>query len=353
MITIGQIGAGAWGQNHVRTFFGLKDCYLKACCDKNADVLSSVKENYYQKIETTEDHRDILNDKEIEAVVIAAPANLHAQLTTEALSAGKHVFVEKPLALNMADCKKINKAAKMNNKIVMVGHLLLYHPAILRLKDFCTSGELGDIHYIYSTRVNLGKVRHEENALWSLTAHDISVALFLLSDFPVEVTAKGESYLRKGIEDVVFVTLKFGNGILMHIHASWLDPHKMRKFTVVGSKKMAVFDDMEPAEKIRLYDKGVDRKNSGGMSYEDYLALRNGDICIPSIKMKEPLKLECQHFLDCIKDGSPPVTDINNGLDVVEVLEAAQLSLDRSGEAVKLKTRACSDLPAQIVKVEI
>ncbi len=194
---------------------------------------------------------------------------------------------------------------------------------------------MGEVLYLYSSRVNLGRIREEENALWSLTAHDISVAMYLLEDLPQEVTAKGESYLRKGVEDVVFATLKFKNNILAQIHASWLDPHKMRKFTIVGSKKMVVFDDMQASEKIRLYDKGVDRKLDYH-TYAEYLSLRNGDINIPHMEIKEPLQIECQHFLDCIKNGEQPLTGGENGLSVLRVLEAAQVSMQRGGTPVKI-----------------
>lgn len=335
MITLAQIGAGAWGQNHIRVFSSFKDCYLKMCCDKNREVLEKIKSIYNQRIKLTENYEDILKDEEIKAVVIATPAPTHAELAIKALSSGKHVFVEKPLALSLEDGREVLEAAKRNKRILMVGHLLLYHPAVLKLKEYIQSDELGKLLYLYSTRVNLGKIREEENALWSLTSHDISVALFLLESIPEEVTAKGESYLRKGVEDVVFATLRFKNDILAHIHASWLDPHKIRKFTIVGSKKMAVFDDMESTEKVRLYDKGFDwQKNYG--SYETFLTLREGDINIPKINMVEPLKLECQHFLDCIKDNRRPISDGENGLEVLRVLTAAQRSLEENGKSIQI-----------------
>ncbi|MBN3038336.1 MAG: Gfo/Idh/MocA family oxidoreductase [Candidatus Omnitrophica bacterium] len=336
MITLAHVGAGAWGQNHIRTFSSLKDCHLKICCDKRKEALDKISTVYGHRFELTSDFEDILKDKDVQAVVIASPAGFHVQMAMEALSAGKHVFVEKPLALNLREGKKVVDFARKNKKILMVGHLLLYHPAVLMLKEYIQKGELGDVFYLYSTRVNLGRIREEENALWSLTSHDISVTLFLLADVPIEVTTKGESYLRKGIEDVVFATLKFKNDVLAQIHASWLDPHKMRKFTIVGSKKMAVFDDMQASEKIRLYDKGVERKTDYH-TYAEYLALRNGDINIPRVDMKEPLQVECQHFLDCINKGEQPVSDGHNSLKVLAVLEAAQASLDKGGLPVKIK----------------
>lgn len=338
MITLAQVGAGAWGQNHIRIFSSLKDCYLKVCCDRRKEVLEKIETVYNRKLKLTTNFEDILQDEDIEAVVIATPAPTHASLAIEALSAGKHVFVEKPLALSLEDGKRIQEAARKNKRILMVGHLLLYHPAVLKLKSYIQNGELGKILYFYSTRVNLGRVREEENALWSLTSHDISVALFLLEDTPEEVTAKGESYLRKGIEDVVFATLKFKNNVLAQIHASWLDPHKMRKFTIVGSKKMVVFDDMQASEKIRLYNKGVDRKIDY-RTYAEYLALREGDINIPRIDMKEPLQIECQHFLDCIKENHQPVSDGEDGLKTLKVLEAAQESLNKGGLPVSIREK--------------
>ena len=336
MITLAQVGAGVWGQNHIRTFSSLKDCNLKICCDKRKEALEKIEAIYNRKLKFTTHFEDILKDRDIEAVVIATSASTHASLAIEALSAGKHVFVEKPLALSLGDGKRVQEAAQKNKRILMVGHLLLYHPAILKLKDYIQQGELGDILYLYSTRVNLGRIREEENVLWSLTSHDISAALFLLEDIPEEVTARGGSYLRKGIEDVVFATLRFKNNILAQIHASWLDPHKIRKFTIVGSKKMAVFDDMQSAEKIRIYDKGFDwQKNYG--SYETFLTLREGDIKIPKINMLEPLRVECQHFLDCIKSNQTPVSSGANALQVLGVLTAAQKSLEANGKPIKVE----------------
>ncbi|MDD5436998.1 MAG: Gfo/Idh/MocA family oxidoreductase, partial [Candidatus Omnitrophica bacterium] len=245
------------------------------------------------------------------------------------------VFIEKPLAMSVKEGLRIRKAALRSKKICMVGHILLYHPAVEMLKKYMNDGFLGDICYLYSARVNLGQVRKEENALWSLTSHDISVLLYILGKFPSSVSATGESYLRKNIHDVVFVNLYFKNNLMAHIHASWLDPHKIRQFTVVGSKKMAVFNDMDAAEKLKIYDKGVDKvvdKNS----YETFLTLRSGGIFAPKITMEEPLKRECMVFLDCIKNNRMPLTDVDNGIDVVRILEAAQRSLDRGGANIKL-----------------
>jgi len=336
MLTLAQVGLGRWGRNHFRTFSNLKDVYLKIGCDKSKDLLDKIDTNSASRMKLTTDFNDILQDKEIEGVVITTPSVTHAELTVKALSAGKHVFVEKPLALNIDDAKEMLNAAKNNKKILMVGHLLLYHPAVTQLKSYIDKGTLGNVHYMYSTRVNLGQVRAEENALWSLTAHDISVAIHLLGKNPIEVSATGKAYIREKVQDVVFVSLSFDNEIIVHIHAGWLDPHKVRKFTIVGSKKMVVFDDMENTEKIRIYDKGFDWQRNYE-SYENFLTLREGDIYVPKLDMVEPLKLECQHFIDCMKTGQPPLTDGRNGLSVLKVLTAAQASLEDRGRAVKIE----------------
>ncbi len=335
MIVLGQAGVGFWGKNHFRVFSGLKNCCLKTCCDKNKEALDKIPESLRCGTKFTHDFDDIIKDKEIDGVVITTPSETHARLTLKALSSGKHVFVEKPLALSVEDAEKMVRMAEKSKKILMVGHLLLYHPAAKKLKSYIEDGSLGDLNYMYSTRVNLGQVRAEENALWSLTAHDISLAIYLADKMPKEVSATGKCYIRDSVQDVVFVSLNFDNKMMAHIHASWLDPHKVRKFTVVGSKKMVVFDDMEATEKIRVYDKGVDWQK-GQSSYDAFLTIREGDIHIPRIDMVEPLKVECQHFIDSIKNNTRPVTDGKNGLQVLRVLTAAQKSLDKNGRPVKI-----------------
>ncbi|MFA5164043.1 MAG: Gfo/Idh/MocA family oxidoreductase [Candidatus Omnitrophota bacterium] len=332
MITLAQAGLGRWGQNHYRVFSGLKDCRMKICCDKSKDVLDKVAGK--EAVKTTE-YDNIIRDPEVDAVIITTPSETHAGLTVKALSAGKHVFVEKPLALKVEDAQEMLKAAEKNKKVLMVGHLLLYHPAVEKIKSYIDKGELGDLHYMYSTRVNLGQVRAEENALWSLTAHDISVAIYLTGRMPIEVSATGKCYIRDFVQDVVFVSLAFDDKLMAHVHASWLDPHKIRQFTVVGSKKMVVFDDIEATEKIRVYDKGVDwTKNYG--NYDAFLTVRQGDIYIPKVDMVEPLKVECRHFVDCVKENKRPLTDGENGLKVLKVLAAAQESLEQNGRPVKI-----------------
>jgi predicted dehydrogenase len=284
----------------------------------------------------TDDPGQLMAAPDIDAVVVATLPGTHYELSAQALEAGKDVFVEKPMVLDRAEGQRLVQIAERAGRILMVGHLMEYHPAVLKLKAYLDAGELGSIYYVYAARVNLGKVRREENALWSFAPHDISMILYLLGDVPVQVTATGQDYLRKGIEDVAFVTLRFKNGTIAHIHVSWLDPHKIRRLTVVGDKKMAVFDDMAPAETIRIYDKGVDQDLEYG-TYGDSLSLRTGDILIPSVKMSEPLKLECAHFIDCVQSRETPRSDGRDGLRVVCVLQAAQRSLEQRGTPVAVE----------------
>jgi predicted dehydrogenase/acetyltransferase-like isoleucine patch superfamily enzyme len=280
MITIGQVGLGYWGPNVLRNLVNLAECWVKKCCDIDAQQLEKIKQRY-PFTELTQDYNELMSDREIEVIVITIPASTHYQLAKEALGAGKHVFVEKPITLDIGEAEELIDLGERRRQVLMVGHLLIYHPAVTKLKEYVDSGELGEIHYIYSSRVNLGKIRHDENAMWSFAPHDLSVALYLLGEDPAAVSAHGMAYLRPDVEDVVFIMVRFPQDKAAHLHVSWLDPHKVRRITVVGSKKMAVFDDMESAEKLRIYDKGVD--NLHYSSYGEFLTLRFGDIYIPKI----------------------------------------------------------------------
>lgn len=332
MQKIAVVGLGYWGPNLLRNFDQLPQADVALAVDQSEDNLSKIK-RLYPHIQTTNEFDDALQDEDIKAIVIATGAVAHYDLAKRALEAGKDVFVEKPITLETGHAQELIELAEKNARILMVGHLLLYHSAVQTLKEMITSGEIGDVYYLYSTRVNLGQIRKDENALWSLGPHDISVILYLLDEEPVEVTARGESYIRDGIHDVVFVTLKFPDKITANIQLSWLDPHKVRKLTVVGSKKMATFDDMESMEKLKIYDKGAYQPDYD--TFGEYISLRFGDIHIPKVAGGEPLRTECQHFLDCIADRKKPESDGLNGLRVLKVLDAAQRSLD-TGETVYL-----------------
>ncbi len=335
MIKIGQVGLGAWGKNLLRNFYYLPGCQLKIGCDQDPQRLEGFRKEY-PSVKFTADFEEVLSDKELQAVVVATPPESHYALAKAALESGKDCFVEKPLVLQVEEGEKLVELAHKEGRILMVGHIMEYHPAALKLKELIDSGELGRIYYLYSTRVNLGKVRDIENALWSFAPHDVSIILYLLNKEPVRITANGMAYLREGIEDVAFSTLYFEGGMLANIHVSWLDPHKIRKVTVVGQKKMAVFDDMESAEKIRIYDKGVDTHKDYA-SYGEYLSLRHGDILIPKLDLVEPLKSECEHFLQCMESRATPKSNGEDGLRVLKVLAAAQKSLKNGGTPVEFK----------------
>lgn len=336
MTKIAVVGLGYWGPNLLRAFSQLPGAQVIAICDASEKQLQKFAA-MYPAAKATSNYAEILNNPDITAVVIAVPAPLHYQLVKEALSADKHVFVEKPLSLDLSEAEELVALAAKKKRILMVGHLLKYHPAVAKLKEYIDRKEIGEVFYMYSTRVNLGRIRVQENALWSLAVHDIAVILHLMNNvLPQEVAAQGGAYLTKEVEDVVFLNLYFPNKVLASVHASWLDPHKIRQLTVVGSKKMAVFNDMDGSEKIRLYDKGVDFLPSF-QTYSEYLTIRDGDINIPKIQMKEPLQIECQHFLECIADNKTPLTDGADALRVLKVLTAAQESLKGKGRQVQVK----------------
>jgi predicted dehydrogenase len=324
-VRVGVAGLGYWGPNLARNFAAIGDCELAWCCDAS----ESARERWspaFPGTRFTGDLDDLLGDDDLDAVVLATPVPSHAHLAEAVLRAGKHCFVEKPLAQSVADAERAVTAARETGRTLMVGHLLEYHPGVDKLKEIAASGELGTIHYVYSNRLNLGQLRADENALWSLGAHDVSVVLRLADEEPYDVDARGESYMRQGIEDVVFAFLRFPSGLAAHLHLSWLDPHKERRFTVVGSRRMATFDDMDLERKVTVYDKGFDE--SAG-SYGEYIT-RSGDIWSPRIANREPLRLECEHFVACVRDGTRPRSDGEAGLRVVRVLEALQERLDAS-----------------------
>ncbi len=331
-LKLGVIGAGAWGRNHVRTVAGLAEAALAAVCDSDAKVRERVARQY-PTAHVTPDVADLLG--RVDAVVIASPAGTHTRFALQCVEAGKPCLVEKPFALTRRDAEAVSRAAADRGVPVLAGHLLLFHPAVERLRALVQGGELGRIYYLYGLRVNLGQVRADENALWSFGPHDVSVALYLLGEAPVRVAAHGKSYLQPKVEDVVFLTMEFGSGVLAHVQLSWLDPHKERKLTVVGAKKMVVFDDMEAREKLRVYDKGVERPPEYG-SYGEALSVREGDIFIPKIPNVEPLAAELGHFVRVARGAEPPRASAEDGVRVVTVLEAATRSLATGGAPVSL-----------------
>jgi predicted dehydrogenase len=322
---VGIVGLGYWGPNLARNFDRQPDAELAWLCDASEESLERWGAAF-PSARTTASLDDLLADESLDAVVIATPVPTHAELAIRVLAAGKHCFVEKPLGLDEEQAASVVDAARASGRVLMVGHLLEYHPGVDQLSELIRAGELGDLRYIYSNRLNLGKHRPDENALWSLGAHDVSVILRLVGEEPVEAHAMGESYMRPGIEDVVFAYLRFPSGLAAHMHLSWLDPHKERRFTVVGSRRMASFDDMELERKLTVYDKGFDEDYT---SYGEYIA-RSGDVFSPRVSNEEPLRLECRHFLDCVRDGAEPRSGGESALRVVRVLEQLQRSLTES-----------------------
>jgi predicted dehydrogenase len=297
---------------------------------------------YGPSIVTTQDFHQMLARSDVDAVVIATPAGTHGQLVHEALSAGKHVLVEKPLAMTEEEASRLVDLAERTQRVLMVGHTFLYNAAVRRLKHYLEEGELGEIFYVYSQRLNLGRVRHDVNALWNFAPHDVSILLYLLGQTPIEVVARGFAYLQREIEDVVFMTLVFANGVSAHVHISWLDPQKVRRLTIVGSHKMVVYDDVHAAARIALYNRGVDRIPTADSprdfkSFADFqLRLRSGDVSIPALEFPEPLRTQCDHFIDCIVARRTPLTDGRHGVEVVKVLAAAQHSIRRGGMPVHI-----------------
>ncbi len=324
-IRIGVVGLGYWGPNLARNFALLPGAELAWLCDASEQSLARIAPTFPQARLAT-DLQELLDDPELDAVALATPVPVHADQAVRVLQAGKHCFVEKPLAQSVADAQRAVNAGLATGRVLMVGHLLEYHPGVRKLKELADGGELGQIYYIYGNRLNLGKLRADENALWSLGAHDVSVLLHLAGEEPTEAIARGESYLRPGVEDVVFCFLRFPSGLSAHLHLSWLDPHKERRFTVVGARRMATFDDMALEGKVTIYDKGFDEDTH---DYGEYIT-RSGEIFSPWISNQEPLRIECEHFVNCIVAGTSPRSDGASGLRVVRVLEQLQNSLRES-----------------------
>ena len=320
MTTVGVVGLNYWGPNLVRNFEDLAD--LTWLCDLDEEHLAPVAARY-PNARSTRSYDDLLADEALDAVVIATPVPTHHALAKQALEAGKHVFVEKPPAMHGAEMDELVQIAATRDLVLMPGHLLLYHPGVAKLKELIDAGELGDVLCVYGNRQNLGIVRTNENALWSLGVHDLSVILHLLDEDPEVATAQGRDFLTPGVEDVVFCYLRFPSGKIAHMHLSWLDPHKMRRMTVVGREKMAVFDDMELERKVTIYEKSPWKRAE---TYGEWQT-RSGDISIPKISTAEPLRLECTYFLELIDGQHDRGRVARDGARVVRALEMLTDSL--------------------------
>lgn len=334
-LRVAVIGAGYWGPNLVRNFSEAPGADAVAVADLSAERLANIRKRF-PAVRTTQDHRELLADASIDAVCIVTPISTHRPLAEEALAAGKHVFVEKPLAGSVADAEAIVRAAERAGRTLMVGHTFVYNPAVTTVRGLLERGELGTVQYIDSQRVNLGLHQFDFNVLWDLGPHDVSISLYWLDEEPEWVQCIGACYVQPEIEDVVFLTLGFPSGAIAQAHLSWLAPSKLRRMAVIGSKKMAVYDDGEAAERVKVYDHGVESL-SGEELRRSY---RSGDIHSPRVAVTEALQLEVRHFIECIRDGTRPRSDGEAGLRVVRVLEAGMRSLRRKGERVAYREAA-------------
>jgi predicted dehydrogenase len=333
---IAVVGCGYWGPNLVRNFLQSHKVQELICCDLDQKRLDRIK-NLYPSVQILSDYKELLSMADLDAVVIATPVKTHYPLAKEFLSKGKHVFIEKPLTHSYDTALELVKLAEEQKKILMVGHTFEYTAAVNKIKEIIESGELGKILYVSCIRANLGLFQPDINVIWDLAPHDISIILFLLGELPVSVNSQGKAHFKPGIEDVAITTLNFKNGIMAFIHNSWLDPNKIRKTTIVGTRKMLVYDDIEPQEKIKIFDKGVEFPPYYDTFAEFQFSYRYGDIHSPRIEDYEPLKKQSEHFINCIQRGISPLTDGYNGLRVVSILEAASKSLKFAGKAVSIQ----------------
>jgi predicted dehydrogenase len=337
MVNIAVIGCGYWGPNLIRNFNSLSDCRVKLVCDGNKDRLAHMK-RIYPSLETTTKFDDVINDAEINAIVIATPVRFHFEMARKSLLAGKHTFIEKPMASSVDECEQLIEIAQKKQLKLMVGHTFIYSPPVRKIKEIVTAGDLGEIQYISARRLNLGLFQTDINVAWDLAPHDISIMLYILNEEPLTVNCQGKAHVNPEVEDVTNITINFPNGGLATIQSSWLDPNKIREMTFVGSKRMLVYNDLEPNEKIKIYDKRVETPPHYDTFAEFQYAYHYGDMYSPYLKQFEPLKVECQHFYDCIINGAKPLTCGKEGMKVVQILEATSKSLKKNGAAVEIKS---------------
>jgi predicted dehydrogenase len=332
-LRVAQLGFGYWGQNVLRNILAVPNAEVVAVADPDRERLAEVKRRGYD-VAVTADAEEVFARRDVDAVLIVTPARAHGALVRRALESGKHVFVEKPLALDIAQARDAVELAERRRLTLMVGHTFLYATPVGMLKEYVDGGELGPLRYLYSQRLNLGRVQDDISVLWSVGPHDVSIFLHLLGSLPIEVSARGLSCLRPGIEDVAFLTMLFPDGVTAQVHLSWVDPCKVRRVTLVGGRKTAVYDDVAADSRIVLYDRGVEL--APGRNGDSAAHAHNGDALVPSCPYPEPLRVECEHFVDCVLGGVRPRTDGAQGLDVVRVLDAAERSMAEGGRPVRL-----------------
>ena len=335
MVNIAVVGCGYWGPNLIRNFSSISECKMKKVCDTDVERLAYIK-RLYSEVETVSEFEQVVGAPEIDAVVVATPVRFHFEMAMKSLQAGKHTFIEKPMASSVAECKELIEIAEKKNLILMVGHTFVYSTPVRKIKEIVDSGELGRIQYISARRLNLGLLQKDINVAWDLAPHDISIILYIMNETPVSVNCQGKAHVNPDIEDVTSMTLNFARDGLATIQSSWLDPNKVREITFVGNKKMLVYNDVEPIEKIKIYDKRVDIPSHYDTFAEFQYAYHYGDMYSPYLKLVEPLKVECQHFLDCIRTGRKAQSSGIEGIRIIQILEAASHSLQNGGAEVKL-----------------
>lgn len=337
------VGCGYWGPNLVRNFVSLPECEEVVCCDVDPRQLARIQQSH-PHVTTTTELDDVLADAGVDAVVVATPVVTHFDIAHRSLLAGKHVLVEKPLAASSRECHSLIHAARRVDRILMVAHTFEYSVALNKAAEIVRSGELGEVHYVSIQRLNLGPYRPDVNVLWDLATHDVSIALFLIDGDPIGVNTQAKAFLRSGHADVATSTIHFDSGAVAILHDSWLDPHKVRRATVVGSKQMLVYDDVSMNEKIKIFDKGIDAPETPDTFADFHFSYRYGDIRSPRIEDKEPLRVQCEHFLDCIKSGTIPRSDGISGARVVHILEGMTESVRQRGAFIPLSNDAASGL---------
>ncbi len=335
MINIGVIGYGYWGPNLVRNFYETKDARVTMVSDRKAERLNLVRSRY-PTVNVTEDPNQLVNSPEVDAVVISTPVSTHFELAMQAIKAGKHVLVEKPMTHTVAEGEQLLEAAQKANKTLMVDHTFIYTPAVIKIKELVTSGAMGQLMYYDSVRVNLGLFQHDVNVLWDLAVHDLSIMDFILGEQPSAVSATGVAHLNGQPEDVAYITCYLQNKLIAHFHVNWMAPVKVRRALIGGDRQMIVYDDIEPSEKIKIYDKGVSLTGGAEGVYQMLVSYRSGDMWAPHLATTEALKTEAAHFVDCVLNGTKPQTDGEMGLRVVKILEAADQSMANRGQPVHI-----------------
>jgi predicted dehydrogenase len=335
ILNVGVVGCGYWGPNLIRNFRALQECKMKVICDQDVNRLKQLKA-LYPEVQTETVFEKVLGDKSIDALIIATPVRFHYKMAKASLEAGKHTFIEKPMASSSAECEELNEIAAKNGLTLMIGHTFLYSSPVRKIKEIVKSGDIGQIQYISSRRLNLGLYQKDINVAWDLAPHDLSIILYIMEQAPLSVNCRGNCHVTPGIEDVTNMALTFPNNQLATVQNSWLDPRKVREMTIVGTRRMIVYDDVEPLEKIKIYDARVDRPPHYNTFAEFTYSYHYGDIYVPYVKQEEPLKVECQHFIDCINTGASPISNGQRGLELVKILEASSKSLKANGAPIYL-----------------